>query len=93
MKNNETGDRPSYFFRLILLLAMVVMLLIGIQIGLYKGKELAQEDMTEQFTEAIESGKSVIIGKFIITPHRDWTRQYPVNFIWLKNNKEYLKIR
>lgn len=75
--------------RLWLLILILLSLPVAFLAGTIPGKifEEGQKSTTVKFIKAIESGKSVTVGDFVLTPCRQWTKENPVTYIWKRKSQ------
>jgi len=73
------------WFLILILLSLPVAFLAGMILG--KTFEEGQKSATVKFIKAIESGKSVTVGDFVLTPCRQWTKENPVTYIWKRKSQ------
>ncbi|MBT9536808.1 MAG: hypothetical protein IVZ94_01600 [Nitrospirae bacterium] len=71
------------WFLILILLSLPVTFLVGMVHG--KKFETEQRSVYTRLMKAIESGKSVTAGDFVLTPSSQWTPENPVTYIWRRD--------
>jgi len=75
--------------RLWLLILILLSLPVAFLAGTIHGKtfEEGRKSVHVKLIKAIESGKPVTIGDFVLTPCRQWTTENPVTYIWKRKSQ------
>ena len=89
MKRKENWSvtlRPKHIMVFLILFAIGVFG-FGMLAGVKLTKNANNIEVSMKLKNAILSGKSQTVDKFITTPHRDWKQDNPVTMIWLRDRQ------